>query len=97
MDKPSCFAAGNDNTNGNPNNTIFNTKDIKLHVPVITLSAKVNQKLLKLLSIRSERSLCWNKYQTKNENKNKANEYRYVLNQTLLELIDSLFELRWQF
>ena len=49
---------GNDNTNDNPNNTIFNIKDIKLHVPVITLSATVNQKLSKLLSIRFERSVC---------------------------------------
>ena len=94
MDKTSCFEVGNDNTNDNPNNTIFNIKDIKLHVPVITLSATVNQKLSKLLSIRFERSVCWNEHKTKSENKNKANEYRYFLNQTLLELIDSLFELR---
>ena len=40
-------AAGADNTN--PNN-IFTIKNTKLHVPVITLLAKNNQKLSKLLT-----------------------------------------------
>ena len=31
--------AGNDNTNGNPNNIIFTVKDTKLYVPVVTLSS----------------------------------------------------------
>ena len=34
-------AAGNDNTNANPNN-IFTIKDTKLYVPVVTLSARDN-------------------------------------------------------
>ena len=37
--------AGNDNTNDNPDNIIFTMKDTKLFVPVVTLSAKDNQKL----------------------------------------------------
>ena len=45
-------AAGNDNTNPNPNNIIFTIKDIKLYVPVVTLSVRDNQKLSKLLSKR---------------------------------------------
>ena len=35
-------ATGNDNTNANPNNIIFTSKDTKLYVPVVTLSAKGN-------------------------------------------------------
>ena len=31
-------------TNANPNNFIFSIKDTKLYVPVVTLSARVNQK-----------------------------------------------------
>ena len=42
-----CLTAGTDNANGNSNNIIFTIKDAKLYVPVITLSAKGNQKLSK--------------------------------------------------
>ena len=40
-------AAGNDNANdnGNDNNNIFIIKDTALYVPVVTLSARGNQKL----------------------------------------------------
>ena len=43
-------AAGNDNANDNDDNIIFTIKDTKLYVPVVTLSARDNQKLTKLLS-----------------------------------------------
>ena len=38
-------AAGADNNDGNSNNNIFTIKDAKLYVPVVTLSARDNQKL----------------------------------------------------
>ena len=42
---------GTDNANVNDdNNSIFTIKDTKLYVPVVTLSARDNQKLSKLLS-----------------------------------------------
>ena len=66
-------------------------RDTKLYLPVVTLSAKDNQKLSKRLSKRSERSVYWNEYKTKGENKNTTNEYRYFLESTLLELIDYLY------
>ena len=44
-----------------------------------TLSAKYNQKLSKRLSKGFERSVYWNEYKTKSENKNTTNEYRYFL------------------
>ena len=43
-------------------------KNIKLCVPVITLSAKNNQKLSKVLSKGYERSVYRNEYKTKSEN-----------------------------
>ena len=73
----------------NSNIIIFNIKDTKLHIPVVTLSARDNKKLSKLLSKRFERS-DRNKYKTKSENKNTTNEYTFS-NQILLELIDCLF------
>ena len=72
-------AAGADNDNANPNNIIFSIKDTKLYVPVLTLSAKDNQKLSTLLSKRFERSVYWKEYKTKSVNKNTTNQYRYFL------------------
>ena len=51
-------AASNENdinVNNNANNIIFTIKDTKLYVPVVTLSARNNQKLSKLLSKGFER------------------------------------------
>ena len=48
-------AAGNDNTNANPDNIIFTIIDTELYVPVVTLSAKDYQQLSKLLSKGFER------------------------------------------
>ena len=67
------------NEDVNVNNIIFNFKDTKLYVPVVTLSARDNQKLPKLLSKGFERSVYWNEYKTKSENKNTTNELRYFL------------------
>ena len=58
---------GTDNANGNnDDNIIFTIKDTKLYVPVATLSVKDNQRL--------SRSVYWNGYKTKSENKTTANE-----------------------
>ena len=50
---------GNDTANANANatNIIFTIKDTKLYVLLVTLSAKDNQKLSKVLSKRFERSV----------------------------------------
>ena len=72
----------NDNDNDNDDNSkniIFMIKDTKLYVSVVTLSARDNQKLSKLLSKGFETSVYWNEYKTKSKNKNKTNEFRYFL------------------
>ena len=73
--------AGADNANGNnnDNNVIFIIKGTKLYVPVVTLSARDNQKLSKLLSKRFERSIYWNEYKAKSDDKNTASEVRFFL------------------
>ena len=59
--------AATKNANGNnDDNTLFTTKDTKLYVLDVNLSAKDNQKLSKLLSKGFERSIHWNEYKTKN-------------------------------
>ena len=86
----SADGAGNIiNGNDSDKSFIFNTKDSKLYVPVLTLSARNNQKLSQLLSKGFERSVYWNEYKPKSENKNITNEYRYF--QIFLEEIDYSF------
>ena len=49
-------AAGNDNVNdNNVNDNVFTIKKTKLYVAVVTLSARDNQKLSKLLCKRFQR------------------------------------------
>ena len=55
-------SAGVENNGADSNNIFFNIKDTRLHVPVVTLSAKNNKKLSKHLSKVFERLVCWNKY-----------------------------------
>ena len=81
-----------DNANANSNNVIFTIKDIKLYVPVVTLSPNDNQKLSKLLSKGFERSVYWNGYKTKGENKDTTNEYRYFLKSNFIG-VNKLFVL----
>ena len=85
--------AGTDNIdNANSSNIIFTIIDTKLYVPVVTLSARNNQKFSKRLSKGFEIPVYWNEYKTKRENKNTTNEYRHFQSsQILLELIDCLF------
>ena len=49
------FAAGVDNVSNKDDRVIFTIKDTKLYVPIVTLSARENQKLSKLLSKVFER------------------------------------------
>ena len=71
--------AAADNNDANSNNIIFTIKDTKLYVPFAALFAKDNQKLSNTFSKIFERSVYWNKYKTKSENKNTTNKYRYFL------------------
>ena len=76
-----------------PNSDILTIKDTKLYFPVVTLSAKDNQKLSKLLSKGFERSVYWNKYKTKSKNLNTTNECRYFLKSNFVG-VNRLFDLR---
>ena len=75
------FVACTDNANGNndDNNISFTIKGKSLYVPVVTLSARDNQKLSKLISKGFKRSIYWNEYKAKSDNKNITNKFRYFL------------------
>ena len=54
-----------DNDNDNSNNIIFTIQDTKFYIPGVTLSARNNKKLSKLLSNGFKRSVYWSEYKTK--------------------------------
>ena len=64
---------------GADDKTIFTIKHAKLYVFFVTLLAKYNQKLSKLLSKKFERSVYWSKYKTKSDTKTTKDEYRNFL------------------
>ena len=86
-------AGGNDNLNNiDSDRIIFTIKDTKLYVPFVTLSARDNQKLPKLLSKGFERSVYLNEYKTKSKTKTTTNEYRYLLESNFIG-VNRLFAL----
>ena len=60
-------------------NAIFQIKDTKLYVPVVTLSTGDDNKLLEQLRTGFERSIKWNKYRSKMTNQNKNNNLNYLI------------------
>ena len=46
----------------NPENAMFEIKDTKLYVPVVTLSKENDTKLLELSKLGFKRTIKWNKY-----------------------------------
>ena len=73
--------------------TTFKITNTKLDVPIVNLSSKDNEKLVKLLEDGFNRPVYWNEYQTKIETKNldKNNFTRFPLDAFFKELEDCLF------
>ena len=65
-------APGVDATN-NPTNATFKIKYTKLYVPVVTLSAENNNKLLGQLKVQFKRTITWNKYRSEMSNQTRNN------------------------
>ena len=57
----------------------------KLYVPVVTLSARDNKKLSKVLSRGFERSVYWNEYKAKSDKKNAKEEFKLFLRKLATE------------
>ena len=71
MDEALCLSlGGHDNDAANRDNITFTNKDKILVVVVVTLSGKDNKKISKFFSKVFKRSVCWNEYKTRSENKN---------------------------
>ena len=62
-----------------PTSAKFEISDCKLYVPVVTLSAENDNKLLQQLKSGFRRSIKWNKYMSQMSNQNKNNNLNYLI------------------
>ena len=65
-----------------PTSAKFEIADCKLYVPVVTLSAEKDNKLLEQLKSRFRKSIKWNKYMSQMSNQNKNNNFNYLIDPT---------------
>ena len=63
----------------NNQNPTFQVNDTKLYVPVVTLSAQENIKLLKQLESAFKRNINWNKYLAKTTNQAQNRYLDYLI------------------
>ena len=64
---------------GSPKNATFKIKDTKLYVPVVTLSAENDNKLLEQLKTGFKGIITWNKYRLEMSNQVRNNNLNYLI------------------
>ena len=79
----------------NPTNAVFKITDCKLYVPVVTLSAENDNKLLAQLKTGFKRTIKWNKYRSEMSNQTKNNSLNYLIDQIFTN-VNSLFVLSFK-
>ena len=98
LEKRSVAAAQGDNPavyDDSPTNAVFKITDCKLHVPVATLSAEDDNKLLEQLKTGFQRKIKWNKYRSEMYNQTKNNNLNYVIDPTFTN-VNRLFVLTFE-
>ena len=78
-----------------PTSARFEITDCKLYVPVVTLSAENDNKLLEQLKSGFRRTIKWNKYMSQMSNKNKNNNLNYLIDPTFIN-VNRLFVLSFE-
>ena len=74
----------------NPTNAILKINDCKLYVPTVTLSSEEDNKLLDQLKSGFKRTVKWNKYLSQMSNQTANNNLNYLMDPTIVMLIDYL-------
>ena len=74
-----------------PESGTFKIKDCKLYVPVVTLSAENDNKLLEQLKRGFKKTIKWNKYRSEMSNQTKDNDLNYLTDPTFTN-VNRLFE-----
>ena len=62
------LVAGQPNRSDSPESAAFKIKDYRLYVPVVTLSAENDNKLLEQLKTGFKRTIKWNRYRSEMSN-----------------------------
>ena len=78
-----------------PTDAKFEITDCKLYVPVVTLSAENDNKLLEQLKSGFRSSIKWNKYMSQMSNQNKNNNLNYLIDTTFSN-VNRLFVLSFE-
>ena len=78
-----------------PTDAKFKITDCKLYVPVVTLSAETDNKLLEQLKSGLRRSIKWNKYMSQMSNQNKNNNLNYLID-PIFSNVNRLFVLSFE-
>ena len=78
-----------------PEIAAFKIKDCKLYVPVFTLSAENDNKLLQQLKTGFKRTMKWNKYRSEMFNQTKNNNLNYLIDPTFTN-VNRLFVLTFE-
>ena len=89
------LVVGQPNRGDSPTNRVFKTKDCKLYVPVVTLSAENDNKLLEQLKTGFKRTIKWNKYRSEMSNQTKNNNLNYLIDPTFTN-VNRLFVLTFE-
>ena len=78
-----------------PTDAKFEITDCKLYVPIVTLSAENDNKLLEQLKSGFRRTIKWNKYMSQMSNQNKNNNLYYLIDTTFSN-VNRLFVLSFE-
>ena len=78
-----------------PTNTVFKITGCKLYVPVVTLSAEDDNKLLEQLKTGFKKTIKWNQYRSEMSNQTKNNNLNYLTNPAFTN-VNRLFVLTFE-
>ena len=78
-----------------PTNATFKITDVKLYVPVVTLSTENEKTLLEQLRTGFKRTIKWNKYRSEMTNQTKNNNLNYLIDPTFTK-VNRLFVLSFE-
>ena len=88
-------AQGDNPAIATPTDPTFKIKDTKLYVPVVTLSAENDNKILEQLKTVFKRTITWNKYRSEMSNQTVNNNLNYLTDPTFTN-VNRLFVLLFE-
>ena len=89
------LVTGQPDRGDSPESAAFKIKDCKLYVPVVTLSAEINNKLLEQLKTGFKRTIKWNKYRSEMFDQTKNSNLNYLIDPTFTN-VNRLFVLTFE-